>query len=33
LFAPVRLLAFFGRLFGYRASYPEYSGSAKRCSD
>jgi mannose-6-phosphate isomerase-like protein (cupin superfamily) len=27
LFAPVRLLAFFGRLFGYRARYPEYSGA------
>jgi carbon monoxide dehydrogenase subunit G len=27
LFAPVRLLAFFGNLFGYRARYPEYGGA------
>ena len=26
LFAPVRVLALFGGLLGYRASYPEYSG-------
>jgi mannose-6-phosphate isomerase-like protein (cupin superfamily)/uncharacterized protein YndB with AHSA1/START domain len=26
LFAPVAALAFLGRLFGYRARYPEYSG-------
>ena len=27
LFAPVALLAFVGRKFGYRARYPEYSGT------
>jgi quercetin dioxygenase-like cupin family protein len=27
LFAPLRILAFVGRLLGYRARYPEYSGS------
>ena len=26
LFAPVVLLAFVGRVLGYRVSYPEYSG-------
>jgi quercetin dioxygenase-like cupin family protein len=29
LFAPVASLAFAGRLLGYRASYPEYSGSRR----
>jgi hypothetical protein len=27
LFAPVASLAFFGRLLGYRAIYPEYNGA------